>query len=290
MSSTTLTPPPGAPDEVVTKSLLREVDLTAFGFNGKIALITLDNGQDFNRPNTLGPQTLQELGEAIRAAEALDVAGIAITGKPFIFAAGADLSGLSFVTEKSQSFAIAKLGHDVFRMLGESKKKTFAFINGLALGGGLEIGLHCHYRTLASTAFTALPEVFLGIVPGWGGATLLPKLIGPEKAVQVIIGNALANNTMMKAKDALALGVVDRVFEPVDFLEKSFGFAARILAGSESITRSDFSKDDEAYKRAIEQGHAMMKKKYGGADVASPLKALELIKATPKMRLSATWS
>ncbi|NDB08593.1 MAG: 3-hydroxyacyl-CoA dehydrogenase, partial [Actinobacteria bacterium] len=87
MSTSTLTPPPGAPEEVVTKSLLREVDLTAFGFNGKLALITLDNGQDFNRPNTLGPQTLHELGEAIRAAEALDVAGIAITGKPFIFAA-----------------------------------------------------------------------------------------------------------------------------------------------------------------------------------------------------------
>ncbi|MBM3719480.1 MAG: 3-hydroxyacyl-CoA dehydrogenase [Actinobacteria bacterium] len=286
MNSSVLTPPPGAPDEVVTKSLLREVDLTAFGFNGKIALITLDNGQDFNRPNTLGPQTLHELGEAIRAAEALDVAGIAVTGKPFIFAAGADLSGLSFVTEKSQSFAIAKLGHDVFRLLGESKKKTFAFINGLALGGGLEIGLHCHYRTLASTAFTALPEVFLGIVPGWGGATLLPKLIGPEKAVQVIIGNALANNTMMKAKDALSLGVVDRVFEPVDFLEKSFGFAAQILSGSETITRSDFSKEDEVYKGAIEQGHAMMKKKYGGADVAAPLKALELIKAAQHATLS----
>ncbi len=156
MSEQTLTPPPGAPEEVITKSLIREVDLTAFGYAGKIALITLDNGLDFNRPNTLGPQTLKELGDAITQAESLEVAAIAVTGKPFIFAAGADLSGLSFVTERAQSLGIAKLGHDVFRRLGESKKKTFAFINGLALGGGLEIGLHCHYRTLASTAFTAL--------------------------------------------------------------------------------------------------------------------------------------
>ena len=92
--------------------------------------------------------------------------------------------------------AIGKLGHDVFRRLGEIDIPTFSFINGLALGGGLEVGLHCHYRTVASTAFTALPEVFLGLVPGWGGATILPKLIGPERAVQVIMLNALNNNTM----------------------------------------------------------------------------------------------
>ena len=91
---------------------------------------------------------------------------------------------------------------------------------------------------------------------------------------------------MMKAKEALSLGVVDRVFEPVDFLEKSFGFAARILSGSESITRQDFSKDDEGYKRAIQQGQAMMKKKYGGGDVAAPIKALELIKAAQHSTLS----
>ena len=82
------------------------------------------------------------------------------------------------------------LGHDVFRRFDEIGIPTFAFINGLALGGGLEVGLHCNYRTLSATAFTALPEVFLGLVPGWGGATIVPKLIGPERAVQVIIGNA----------------------------------------------------------------------------------------------------
>jgi enoyl-CoA hydratase/carnithine racemase len=102
----------------------------------------------------------------------------------------------------------------------------------LALGGGLEVGLHCHYRTVSSTAFTALPEVFLGLVPGWGGATILPKLIGPERAVQVIMLNALNNNTMMKAKDALKLGVVDAMFDPADFLERSIGFAVGVLNGT----------------------------------------------------------
>lgn len=275
MSEMTL--PAGAPEEVVTKALVREIDLSAFGATKKIALITLDNGLDYNRPNTFGPQSLRELDAAITSANSLDVDAIAITGKPFIFAAGADLSGLSFVTERAQAFGIAKLGHDVFRRLGESKKPTFAFINGLALGGGLEVGLHCHYRTLASTAFTGLPEVFLGIIPGWGGATILPKLIGPEKAVQVIIGNALANNTMMKANQAQELGVVDRVFEPVDFLERSLTFAAQVLSGATVIDRADFSGDDAAWDRALAAGRQLMLKKYGGAEIAAPMRALELI-------------
>ena len=272
-----LNTPEGAPEEVVTKALLREVDLSPFGFAGTLSLITLDNGLDYNRPNTLGPKSLREIEAALTAAEASSSAAIAITGKPFIFAAGADLSALPFVSDKSQALAIGKFGHDLFKRFGRGKKPTFAFTNGLALGGGLEIGLHCNYRTLASTAFTALPECFLGLVPGWGGATILPKLIGPEKAVQVIILNALNNNTMMKAKDALALGVVDAVFEPADFLEKSCAFAAEILSGKRKIERVDHTKDEAAWERAIATGKAAVAKKYGGADIESPRKALELI-------------
>jgi 3-hydroxyacyl-CoA dehydrogenase/enoyl-CoA hydratase/carnithine racemase len=271
--------PEGAPEEVVTNALVRDVDLTPFGFAGSLALITLDNGLDHTRPNTFGPQSLKALDAAITEAIGRSPAAIGIIGKPFIFAAGADLSALSYLSERSQSLAIGKLGHDVFRRLDECGVPTFAFINGLALGGGLEVGLHCKYRTLASTAFTALPEVFLGLVPGWGGATILPKLIGPERAVQVIMLNALNNNTMMKAKDALALGVVDAVFEPADFLEKSCAFAADILSGKKKIERLDHSKDEAAWARAIETGKAAAAKKYGGADIESPRRALELIAA-----------
>jgi 3-hydroxyacyl-CoA dehydrogenase/enoyl-CoA hydratase/carnithine racemase len=276
--TTTIELPEGAPEEVVTNALVRDVDLTPFGYQGTLALITLDNGLDHTRPNTLGPKSLASLNDAITTAAASKPAAIAIIGKPFIFAAGADLSALAFLTKREQALAIGKLGHDVFRRLDEIGIPTFAFINGLALGGGLEIGLHCKYRTLASTAFTALPEVFLGLVPGWGGATILPKLIGPERAVQVIIGNSLNNNTMMKSKDALSLGVVDAVFEPADFLEKSVSFAAQILSGTTNIERKDYSADP-AWESALAAGHAAALKKYGGAELASPLKALELIAA-----------
>ena len=278
--------PEGAPEEVVTQALVRQVDLSAFGAKGVLALITLDNSLDHNRPNTFGPQSLLALDAAITAATALNPAAIALTGKPFIFAAGADLSALSFITSREQSLGIGKLGHDVFRRLGESKIPTFAFINGLALGGGLEVGLHCHYRTLASTAFTALPEVFLGLVPGWGGATILPKLIGPERAVQVIMLNALNNNTMMKAKDAFKLGVVDAVYEPSDFLERSIAFAANVLNGTTKVERKDYSHDP-GWESALAAGKAAALKKYGGAEIASPMKALELISAAKSNTLGA---
>ena len=278
--------PEGAPDEVVTHALVRDVDLNAFGFPGTLALITLDNGEDHNRPNTFGVKSLLELDAAITEASSRKPAAIAVTGKPFIFAAGADLSALSFLAKREQGVAIAKLGHDVLRRLGECDIPTFAFINGLALGGGLEVGLHCTYRTLASTAFTGLPEVFLGLVPGWGGATLLPQLIGPERAVQVIMLNALNNNTMMKAKDALALGVTDAVFEPADFLERSVTFAASILSGATTIERNDYSQDP-SWEKAIATGKAAALKKYGGAEIEAPKRALELIAQAQKATRSS---
>ena len=284
MTTNTIEMPEGAPEEVVTNALVRDIDLGAFGHKGNLALITLDNGLDHTRPNTFGPQSLMALDGAITEALSRKPAAIAITGKPFIFAAGADLSALSFITKREQSLAIGKLGHDVFRRLNECGTPTFAFINGLALGGGLEVGLHCNYRTLATTAFTGLPEVFLGLVPGWGGATILPKLIGPERAVQVIMLNALNNNTMMKSKDALALGVVDAVFEPSDFLERSISFAASVLSGSKKIERADYT-NDAGWEKAIATGRAAALKKYGGAEIASPTRALELIAAAQKSTL-----
>ena len=266
------------PEEVVTKAFVREVDLTPFGFAGKLALITLDNGLDYNRPNTIGPEGLHALNGAIDQALASGADAIGVTGKPFIFAAGADLSGVSSVSDGAQAKAFGKLGHDVFRRLGECGKPTFAFINGLALGGGLEIGLHCNYRTLASTAFVALPEVFLGLVPGWGGATLLPRLIGPEKAAKVIMVNALNNNTMLKANEALELGIVDSVYLPADFLEKSLSFAASVLSGKTKIERKDHTGDDAAWSAAAEIAASAKKKKYGDAPIDAPRLAEKLMR------------
>jgi 3-hydroxyacyl-CoA dehydrogenase/enoyl-CoA hydratase/carnithine racemase len=264
-------------DEVVTNAYIREVDLAAFGVSGKLALITIDNGMDHTRPTTLGPQSMRNIDAAIDQALSLNPAAIAVTGKPFILAAGADLSGITALTTEEQAKYVIQFGHNAYAKLRNSKIPTFCFINGLTLGGGTELSLSCQYRTVASTAFIALPEVFIGLVPGWSGVTLLPKMIGPTNAVKVILQNSLNNNTMLRAKEAVELGMADEMYQPVDFLERSVQFVADILSGKKKIERKDHSNDPD-WDSALAAGRAAINKKYNGAKVKNAEYALELIK------------
>ena len=231
-----------APNEVVTKALLRQVNVP--GLDRPAALITLDNGLDHTKPNTFGPAGLASLDDAITAALAANPAFIAVTGKPYIFCVGADITALPLLADRAQALEIGRLGHRVFARLRDSSVPTFAFVNGAALGGGLELALHCHYRTLsAGAAALALPEVSLGLVPGWGGTQLLPNLIGIPAATQVIIQNALTQNRMLNPKQAAEMGITDVLLEPADFLERSLEWAAGVVLGEVSVTRPEVDKD-----------------------------------------------
>ncbi|WP_433224429.1 3-hydroxyacyl-CoA dehydrogenase NAD-binding domain-containing protein [Microtetraspora malaysiensis] len=259
--------------EVVTRALVRDVDLP-YGA-GTMALITLDNGHDHTKPNTFGPQGLLSLNDALDAIEARgDLVAVGVTGKPFIFAVGADLKGAAAVATHEEATAIGALGHHVFRRLGELGVPTFAFVNGAAMGGGLEIALHCGYRTVSSgVPAIALPECFLGLVPGWGGTQLLPRLIGPEKAIKLIIENPLSQNRMIKGRNAYELGVADAMFEPADFLEESLRWAARVLRGEETVTRAPYEGD---WDKAVADARFLVDMKLRGASPA-PYRALDLI-------------
>ncbi|MDR7234557.1 3-hydroxyacyl-CoA dehydrogenase NAD-binding domain-containing protein [Agrococcus sp. BE272] len=220
-------------DEVVTHSHVRDVQLAS---GRTLALITLDNGRDHTRPSTLGPATLFELGDTLEAQRARGAAGevdaIAVTGKPYFLAAGADLSNVGSLPDRETAAELPRLGHRVLGLLHEAPVPTFVFINGLALGGGLEIGLNADYRTISSAApAVALPETFLGLVPGWGGATILPNLIGIERALKVIIENPLKQR-VLKPADALDLGIADAMFGPASFLESSLRWADGVLGGA----------------------------------------------------------
>ncbi|MET8550683.1 3-hydroxyacyl-CoA dehydrogenase NAD-binding domain-containing protein [Micromonospora zamorensis] len=231
-----------APNEVVTRALLRQVNVP--GLDRPAALITLDNGFDHTKPNTFGPGGLASLDEAITAALAANPAFIAVTGKPYIFCVGADIVGLPQLADRAQALEIGRLGHRVFARLKDSTVPTFAFVNGAAMGGGLELALHCHYRTLSGgAAALALPEVSLGLVPGWGGTQLLPNLIGIPAATQVIIQNPLMQNKMLKPKQAAELGIADILLEPADFLERSLEWAAGVVRGQVTVTRPEVDKD-----------------------------------------------
>jgi 3-hydroxyacyl-CoA dehydrogenase/enoyl-CoA hydratase/carnithine racemase len=265
-----------SPDEVVTEAHARDVALP-YGA-GTMVLITLDNGLDHTRPNSFGPRSLASLNTALDAALARDdVAAIGLTGKPFILAAGADLSSVK-ITGADDAEVMAKIGHGVFRKLGEGGKPAFGFINGLALGGGLEVALHCAYRTVQDSApALGLPEVMLGLVPGWGGAYLVPNLLGAEKAVQLIVENPLNSGKTLNGHAAFEMGLADAEFGGADFLEQSLLWAARVLNGELTVDRPDVDRG-EAWDAAVAKGRSVADAKTGGAALA-PYRALDLIAA-----------
>ncbi|MDN3355086.1 3-hydroxyacyl-CoA dehydrogenase NAD-binding domain-containing protein [Actinomadura sp. DC4] len=264
-------------DEVVTQAHARDVELP-YGA-GTMALITLDNGFDHTKPNTFGPGGLTALNTAMDSIAARDdLVAVGVTGKPFIFAVGADLNGVPLITDREQGLEIARLGHDVFRRLGELPVPSFAFVNGAAMGGGVEVALHCAYRTISSgVPAVALPECFLGLVPGWGGTYLLPRLIGAEKALKVIVENPLNQNKMLRGPQAYELGIADAMFEPADFLEESLRWAARVLTGAETVDRTPVDTG-AAWDEAVGRARWLAEGKLHGAAPA-PLRALDLVAA-----------
>jgi len=271
------------PDEVVTHSYVRDVPLAS----GKtLALITLDNGKDHTRPSTLGPNTLLEFAGVLDAqkerASRGEIQGLAVTGKQFIFAAGADLSKVSEIPDRDTGKAMAQLGHWALGKLSELGVPSFVFTNGLALGGGVEIGLNADYRTIdGSTAGFALPEVFLGIIPGWGGAWLLPNLIGIENALEVVISNPLKNNRMLTGQQAFDLGIADAIFPAANFLEDSIKWADDVLTGAIKVKRkNEPGKVERLAKWDIAIGIAEKTLASRIGKVAqSPYRALELLKS-----------
>ena len=270
-------------DEVVTHSLVRDIPISS---GRTLALVTLDNGRDHTRPTTLGPVTLIEFAATLdtlkeRAARG-EIAGVAVTGKPFFLAAGADLSKVGSISSRAVGKQMAELGHYALGKLSDLGVPSFVFINGLALGGGLEIGLNADYRTIdRNTPGVALPEVFLGIIPGWGGAWLLPNLIGIENALKVVIENPLKNNRMLKGQEAYDLGIADAIFDSVSFLEHSIEWADGVIAGTTQVKRVNApGKIERAVKWdiAISVATKMLENRIGRV-AKSPYKALELLKA-----------
>ncbi|MFT3871694.1 MAG: 3-hydroxyacyl-CoA dehydrogenase NAD-binding domain-containing protein [Nocardioides sp.] len=262
--------------ERVTAARLRKVTLP--GHAGVMGLITLDNGEDHTKPNTFGPRTLVGLNDAIDTALADDeIVALGVTGKPFILAAGADLVSIASGGAPAVRI-VAELGHAVFRKLGEGGKPSFAFVNGLALGGGLEIALHCDYRTvLDSAAAIGLPEVMLGLIPGWGGCYLVPNLVGADKAVTLILDNPLSQGRTLKGRQAFDLGLFDTCFSGADFLEQSLAWAARVLTGEIVVARPEIDRGG-VWDAALARARQIADGKTGGASPAA-YRAIELIAA-----------
>lgn len=245
-----------AQDEVLTRAEVTDHPLP--GDAGTLALITLDNGQGPRRPATLGPATLIGLGEVLDAqaarAEAGEIQALAVTGVEGVFAAGADLSLVASLPADAEiGRALARLGHAVYDRLDAFPAPTFAFVNGTALGGGLELALAADHRIVAPDAKGfGLPEVRLGLIPGWSGVWRAPHLIGPEAALEVVLKNPLDNNRTLDARAAYALGLMDVVAE-TDLLAEGLQLAATVVSGgtAPAADRPGPDVSDAAWDRAL---------------------------------------
>jgi 3-hydroxyacyl-CoA dehydrogenase/enoyl-CoA hydratase/carnithine racemase len=258
--------------KIVTQFYLRFYDSRV----GKIALLTMDNGEDYKKPTTFDEEALNSLNKALDFIQReADVRGLLLTGKPYIFAAGADLTQIPFINTFEQGKAIGQLGHATFRRIMDLPYPTVAAINGAALGGGLEISLYCDYRTVSKgVTAMAFPECFLGLIPGWGGSTLAPRLLGPEKALELIIYNPLNQNRMIKGSQAFERGLADRLFDTAEFLDDSILFLEGIIEGSEKVERAPV--DSHTLKPFLKKARDFVDSKVHGAAIA-PYRALELI-------------
>src|SRR5713101_555526 len=195
---------------------------------GDVALVTIDNGEDWTKPTFFGEQALESLDRLLGELEHGDFRAAVITGKPFVFAAGADITEFPGITRERASEG-SRAGHELFGRLRALPFPTVAAINGACLGGGVELALHCTARTVSTgVRHFAFPEVFLGLFPAWGGTQLLPRLVGPESAVKVIVSNPLRQNRMLTGPEVATLGIADRLLEPPEFVDESLAFAREL--------------------------------------------------------------
>jgi 3-hydroxyacyl-CoA dehydrogenase/enoyl-CoA hydratase/carnithine racemase len=217
---------------------------------GDMALVTIDNGEDWTKPTFFGEQALESLDRLLDELERSDFRAAVITGKPFFFAAGADITEFPNIT-RERAVEGARAGHELFGRLRALPFPTVAAVNGACLGGGVELALHCSARTISTAVrHFAVPEVFLGLFPAWGGTQLLPKLVGPETAIAVIVSNPLRQNRMLTGTQVAELGIADRLLEPIEFVDESFVFASQLAERTLDRPDPDWSDGEKIFRRA----------------------------------------
>ena len=213
----------------------------------RVAVVTIDH-----RPvNALDQQTLQELGQVVDAIrDEADVKVVVLTGAGSLaFVAGADLNAIGKLGTADAAKALAALGQAVFLKIQRLPKPVLAAINGVCLGGGLELAMACHLRISGDRAWFGQPEVNLGIIPGWGGTQRLPRLIGKSKATEWIL-----TGEMVQAQEALRLGLVNQVVPQDQVLKAARDLARKIASKSAVAVRQALAAIEEGLQGSLEQG------------------------------------
>ena len=208
---------------------------------GPIALVTVDNGEDYRKPTTLGRSAFESAVSLIDQLENGNWAAMVVTGKPFVFCVGADIDEFTRSVRRSARTA----GHDC------SAVRALPFPTMRRSGAGGKLSCITGARTIASNVrHVGFPEVALSIIPAWGGTQLAPRLVGPEAAAKLIVLNPLRQNKLLTAPEAFELGLADRLLAPVEFLDESLQFAVDLVRDPLQRTDADWSELQTVLRKA----------------------------------------
>ncbi len=185
-----------------------------------IAVVRLDRP----KANALSKALLRQLGDIADRLLALPPHAVVIHGGERIFAAGADISEFGGIKEAIET---AGVFHEVLNKIASIPRVTIAAINGFALGGGCELAMACDFRVAASDSKLGQPEVLLGLIPGGGGTQRLPRLVGVAKAKDLIY-----SGRAVSAQEALEIGLIDRISEPVKVFSEAYDWALSFAKGA----------------------------------------------------------
>lgn len=214
--------------------------------NNGVCTITINRP---NKLNALNKETIQELHNAIQEAN-LDkqLKVIILTGSgEKAFVAGADISEFAHFDVKNGAKLAQKGQELLFDLVENLPTPVIAAVNGFALGGGLELAMACHFRVASSNAKMGLPEVSLGVIPGYGGTQRLPQLIGKGRAMEMIMTAG-----MIDAQQALSFGLVNHVVLQEELLEFTIGLANKIMRNSSVAIAAAINAVNAGYKDGVD--------------------------------------
>ena len=232
----------------------------------QIAKLTFDLSDE--SVNKFNAATLEELAAAISAIKAdINIKGLMLTSAKSAFIVGADITEfLSFFAyPEDELMAMNMQVNSTFNMLEDLPIPSVALINGMAFGGGFEVCLAADYRIMSEQGSVALPEVKLGIMPGWGGSVRLPRLIGVDNAIEWI-----CSGSTKKATVAMADGAADAVVEADALLDAGVDLLQRCIAGELDFTKRKTQKNTKLGLTPIEQMMAFETAKGFVASKAGP--------------------
>lgn len=258
---------------------MSDTSLVAVSTDGHVATLVINNPP----ANLLSMAVMTELNAALeRLSQETAVKAVVVTGAGSFFVAGADIKEIAALGSASDGERAARLGQGVFEKIAGLPVPVIAAINGICLGGGTELALACHLRIASERARLALPEVTLGIMPGFGGTQRLPRLVGPARALEIIL-----TGEMIPAAAAQVIGLVNKVVPDAELLTQSQGLAKKIAAKSRPALVAILRAVRDGLSLPLADGLALESKLFGtlcdGHDMHEGLRAF-LEKRQPQFK------